>query len=165
MSLFRSRRRKVFGGTAAALIVAVVAVGVAVAYYGGSGTGTASASLGHSPEAVTVTADPVTPTLYPGDSSDPFNIYVQTGPNRAAHVGSIDLDPAFGGGSGITGLPVGCDPSWFTLNPGTGYPFTIPGGTTHTFPGFQLTFVESGTSQDACSDGTPVVHLLASPTP
>ena len=161
MRLFKTRRRKVFGGTAATLVVAAIAAVGAFAYYGGSGSGSASAAAGHAPRTVTVTGslNAADSPLFPGQVGD-VDIVVSLSGNGNARVGAVTAT------SIDTSNEPACDPAWFDFTPPAAGQFpagaNVSAGDPLEVTG-QLEFLESGTLQDACSDAAITVNLQASP--
>lgn len=138
-----------------AALAALAITAVAFAYFtssgSGSGTGTVGADAG-------VTIDSVTlpDTLYPGGSTAVNFTITNTSANTAVQVGKVVADTSTYT-NGVSGLPDGCDPAWFTfadvtVNSSIAASGSLPKSGT-------LRFSESGTSQDLCKGARPVLHL------
>jgi hypothetical protein len=94
----------------------------------------------------------VDPTaVYPGKSV-PVSITIS---NAAGHgnvrAGSIAQDGP------VTGLPVGCNASWFSFASVPVNQTLLEGGSASVTGA--LAFTESGTDQSACSAANPVLHV------
>ena len=143
----------------ATLIVAAVAA-VGYAYWTADGTGSGTATVG-TDSGVTISNVSFGGTLYPDVSRSVSFDVNNTSSNTKVKVGQVVADTSFGSGTGITGLPVGCNASWFTFTPGTAINAEIDPGDSASVTDASLKLNDTNTNQDACKNASPVLHLKA----
>ena len=141
----------------ATLMVAAVAA-VGYAYWTANGTGSGTATVG-TDSGVTISNMSFGGTLYPDVSRSVSFRVNNTSSNTKVKVGTVVADTSFGSGTGITGLPVGCDPTWFTFTPGTAINAEINPSSFATVNDASLELNDTNTNQDACKNASPVLHL------
>lgn len=138
-----------------AAIAALALAGIAFAYFTSSGTGSGTGTVG-SDAGVTLDNVSIDSTLYPGNSSNVRFTITNTSSSTAVQVGKVVADTSTYT-NGISGLPDGCDPAWFSFGDVTVNASIAASGTLD--KNGTLSFRDSGTSQDACKSATPTLHL------
>src|SRR5262249_30648509 len=158
----------------ATLIASVVAVGAmafgAYAYFTSTGSGSGSATVGATTNTIQISSE-TTGDLYPLYHAPAASNTVVTITNPSAanlSVHQVSLDPAFGGGTGITNDKEGdgCLNSWFRVD---GSPVTIdgtmgPGGVyVDDDPLDQVTvwLFDNDQNQDACQGAHVTLHWVS----
>jgi hypothetical protein len=138
-----------------AAIAALAIAGVAFAYFTSSGTGSGTGAVG-TDAGVTIDNVTITSTLYPGVSSGVRFTITNTSANTPVQVGKVIADTSFGT-TGVDGLDARCDASAFTFADVT-VNREIPAGGSLDASG-TLRFADTGSNQNACENGAPVLHL------
>lgn len=161
----RKRRRRFRRAILLMSASAVIAASAGLAFYVATGSGSKDTSFttkgapANVPVLVIVngsTSGAITSPVGPGESAT-FDVQINNRSVNAAYVSKVGLDPALGD-NGISGLPVGCLRAWFTL-PDVTVNETVAGGDTWSATQVgTLTFLDSGTNQNACQSITPVVQ-------
>ncbi len=159
MSIIRNKRRRTI---ALGIVAALVVAGGAIAYWTASGTGSGTASVG-TDSGLPISAVTFGNSLYPGGKSPVSFTLTNPSTTAAVTVSSVAADTAFGGGTGVTGLPGGCLATDFSF-PAYAVNQSIPAGgtlnvTVATAGG--LAMANTALNQDACKSGAPVLHLKA----
>ena len=98
-------------------------------------------------------------TLYPGATVTVAFHVNNASSNTKVKVGQVVIDGSFGGGTGITGLPVGCLAADFTYTNGTAINAEINPSSFAAVTDGALTMANTGVNQDLCKSAAPVLHL------
>jgi len=170
MNTNRKPRRRMRRALLLAVAATMIAAASGLAFYVASGSGSKDTSFATKgapatvPVNVVVNGSPsgtISPPIGPGEAAT-FDVQINNSSANAAYVNKVGLNTALGD-NGIGGLPVGCLRSWFTL-PDVTINETIAGGDTWSAAATAtLTFLDSGTNQNACQSIVPVVHLITKP--
>ena len=161
--LRRFAKKRVFVGLT--IVAALALAGGAYAYFTSSGVGTGTANVGTSigSGAISLTASPITGTLYPGVAGVPVTINVGNNDNANQHVGTVSL-------ASITSDKPGCDVTVgpavansdpaFTMAPVVVNQTLAPNKSGVTAKS-TLTMNDTGASQDACQGATLTLHFTS----
>ncbi len=132
--------------------------GAAFAYFTATATGNGNASVGSTVDS-TISPITITGAMYPAGPTVPVAFTINNLSTGTQKFGQVKVDPSYGSGTGIDGLPALCDPTWFTFNQSATTSYTIAGlGTASDSASLQLN--NPGVNQDACQGATPVLHLI-----
>lgn len=155
--------KKLFSTKKAVAIGATVALtlglsGAAFAYFTASATGSGTATVG---TAVASDIYPVTigGSMLPGGPTVPIYFTIINNSDGVQKFGQVVIDPAFGSGTGIDGLPLLCLATDFQFNPSGTLSYTIAAHASANDGSATLQLNNTVLNQDACKGASPVLHL------
>ena len=154
-------KKRIYVGAGASALIAIVALATMVsgAIARSGATPLPASSCSAIQNGMTISNMSFGGTLYPDVSRSVSFRVNNTSSNTKVKVGTVVADTSFGSGTGITGLPVGCDPTWFTFTPGTAINAEINPSSFATVNDASLELNDTNTNQDACKNASPVLHL------